>query len=192
MASISKQLLETQRQNRERFRSDGFRLTDSEDWVELDSAAPSNRAGWNGTRVQAWRADAALVWWQSTSVCTAPIAAPASASCPATPHANCAGRSTRPRWRPAGRAVPTTPTTRPSRRAGSATRAPRWRSRATPTTCCTASDPPPWSASELTEPPDDHARDALRHARPSSKITLPASSRSSRGSHPSAVLAHKD
>ena len=50
-------------------------------------------------------------WPASTSGCTARTAAAASASSTAKAHRTCAGRSTKPRWPPAGRAAPTTPTT---------------------------------------------------------------------------------
>jgi hypothetical protein len=50
-------------------------------------------------------------WPGSTSACSALTGAPAPASSPAKAPRNCAGRSMRPRWRPAGPAAPTTPTT---------------------------------------------------------------------------------
>src|SRR5215218_9244362 len=46
-------------------------------------------------------------WPESTSACTAPIGAPESASSTAKARRSCAGRSMRPRWRPADRAAPT-------------------------------------------------------------------------------------
>ena len=64
-------------------------------------------------------------WPASTSACTAPTAAPGSASSTAKAPRTCAGRSMKPHSQPAGPAAPTTPTTSRSRPAASATRARR-------------------------------------------------------------------
>lgn len=57
-------MLEVQRSNQQSFRGSGEDWTSLDAWIELTEHAPADwREGWPDRRVEAWRANAALLFW---------------------------------------------------------------------------------------------------------------------------------
>lgn len=57
-----------QHENKTAFMEAGFRLDDSEPWVELDAAEDAEQLGWEGGRIEAWRYEACAIWWRALVV----------------------------------------------------------------------------------------------------------------------------
>jgi hypothetical protein len=57
-----------QRENKTMFMEAGFRLNDSEPWVELDALEDTDKCGWEGTRIAAWRYEGCATWWHALVV----------------------------------------------------------------------------------------------------------------------------
>lgn len=65
MDSLAETIVQVQRENKETMLADGFRLDDSEAWVDLSGQPAEIVAGWDGQRIEAWRAESALTWWSA-------------------------------------------------------------------------------------------------------------------------------
>ncbi len=65
MEEVGETILAVQRENKQRFAEEGFRLDVSEPWIDLSNQPASVTAGWTGARIEAWRAEASLVWWHA-------------------------------------------------------------------------------------------------------------------------------
>jgi len=65
---IVEKILAIKRENKTTFMEGGFRLDQSEPWVDLDWVGDAEKLGWEGTRIEAWRYEGCAIWWRALVV----------------------------------------------------------------------------------------------------------------------------